>query len=140
MPKSSSATLTPMRLIASTWRAPCSLSLIIALSVSSSSSWPGSMPVRSSTSRTRSGRRPPASWCAETFTATRTAGRPVSCQWRTWRQAVSSAQSPIATISSLSSATGMNSAGDTQPSAGLFQRSSASTVRTRPSRTHTIGW
>ena len=49
-------------------------------------------------------------------------------------QAVSSTQASIAGIRPISSATGMNSAGDSRPRAGWFQRSRASTPTTLPAR------
>lgn len=56
------------------------------------------------------------------------------------RQAVSSTHWPIATIRPVSSATGMNSAGDSGPSSGLVQRNSASAPTVRPLRASTTGW
>ena len=53
---------------------------------------------------------------------------------------VSSTHWPIDTIRLLSSATGMNSIGDTSPSSGDCQRSSASMPLTRPSARSTWGW
>ena len=47
-------------------------------------------------------------------------------QFAASRQASRSTHSPIGTISPISSASGMNSAGDTRPRSGWFQRSSAS--------------
>ena len=51
-----------------------------------------------------------------------------------------STQAPIGTIGPASSATGMNSAGGTSPSAGLFQRSSASTAASLPVSSSNTGW
>jgi hypothetical protein len=48
--------------------------------------------------------------------------------------------SPIGTMSPVSSATGMNWTGDTWPSSGLCQRSSASTPTSRPLPALTCGW
>ena len=49
-------------------------------------------------------------------------------------------RSPMARIAPLSSATGMNSPGETSPRSGWFQRTSASTPMTAPPSSVTIGW
>ena len=57
---------------------------------------------------------------------------PCARQSASWVSAVSSAQSPSASISPQSSPTGMNSPGGTQPQSAWRQRISASTPATRP--------
>ena len=57
-----------------------------------------------------------------------------------WRQAVCSTQRPSGTITPLSSATGMNSAGLTGPSSGQVQRVSTSRPVMRPLVTSICGW
>ena len=54
--------------------------------------------------------------------------------------AVCNTQSPSSLIKPVSSASGMNSAGETMPRSGWRQRSSASTPTTRPVRNDTCGW
>ena len=54
--------------------------------------------------------------------------------------AVRSTHSPIAPISPVSSAIGMNCAGATMPYSGWFQRSRASTPASRPVLAEIIGW
>ena len=56
------------------------------------------------------------------------------------RQASSSTNSPIGTISPVSSASGMNSPGATTPRSGCRQRTSASAATTSPSARRAIGW
>ena len=55
-------------------------------------------------------------------------------------QAFSMTVAPTGTISPDSSRSGMNSAGDTRPRSGCFQRSSASTPTTRRVAADTRGW
>jgi hypothetical protein len=58
-----------------------------------------------------------------------------------WRQALASTHSPIGTIRPVSSAMGMNSAGDTGPSSACFQRSRASKPQMAPLRSRSsCGW
>ncbi len=61
-------------------------------------------------------------------------------QPRATRQASSSTHSEIAVIRSVRSATGMNAAGASIPSSGWFQRMSASTPTMRMSSRRRIGW
>jgi hypothetical protein len=63
---------------------------------------------------------------ADRLTATGIADSPSSCHSRLCRQASFRTQSPITTISPVSSATGMNRAGGTIPSCGCRQRIKAS--------------
>ena len=56
------------------------------------------------------------------------------------RQASRRTKSPISTISPISSATGMNSAGETMPRTGCGQRNSASQVEIRLVRRLKSGW
>ena len=57
-----------------------------------------------------------------------------------WRQACSSTQRPIGSISPFSSATGMKSTGEIRPRSGCSQRTSASTETIARSRSDTSGW
>ena len=70
----------------------------------------------------------------------RSGARPRSEIRRIVSQLSRSTQAPIGTIDPVSSATGMNSAGDTGPSVGLFQRSSASTAAISPVSSSNTGW
>ncbi len=56
------------------------------------------------------------------------------------RQAVASTQRPSCTIDPSSSASPMNRFGVSMPNCGWFQRTRASTPRSRPSSMHTSGW
>jgi hypothetical protein len=61
-------------------------------------------------------------------------GVPRSCHSAAWRTACDSTQSPMATMKPVSSATGMNCAGETSPSSGSRQRISASAPTTCAAR------
>jgi hypothetical protein len=61
-------------------------------------------------------------------------------QWRASRQAWAITQSPSASISPISSATGMNTDGGTLPISGCCQRISASTPTTAPFEAEYVGW
>ena len=72
---------------------------------------------------------------ADTLTATRT----VSGQRLASAHAVRNTHSPMGPINRASSATGTKRAGDTLPSSGLFQRSSASNPSMTPLSALTTG-
>src|SRR5438034_1830669 len=109
------------------------------LSVSSSSQHCGLSPV--SFNRSESDLERSLCWnCrAETFTATDTEGSPAASQARIWPQASLNAHSPIGMISPVSSARGMNLAGDTEPKVEEFHRSKASAPARRPDWVSTLG-
>ena len=67
----------------------------IALSVSSSSSWPGESPASSRMRATDLGQEGCRSWCVETLTAIRIASKPSPCQLRTCAHALRSTHSPM---------------------------------------------
>ena len=95
------------------------------LSVSSSSSRPGARPVSPSTRSIMPIRSFCRNWRAERFTAIRSPGCR-ACQACACAQASSSTHSPSGMMSPVSSAIGMNSAGDSTRRSGCGQRSSAS--------------
>jgi hypothetical protein len=115
-------------------------SVIAALSVISRPSSRGCSRLALSacaTSPTRSG------WwnCrAERFTATGGTARPWSSQARCCRHTARSVHSPSGSISAVSSASGMNCAGDTRPCCGWHQRTSAFAPITSPLCRLTCGW
>ncbi len=115
-------------------------SFMSTLSVISISSAAGSSPVSSRIRATSAGKPDWANCCTDTFTATRGTGTPSSRQVLAWAQAVRSTHSPMGTIRLVSSATGMNSAGDTDPNSALVQRSRASTPEMAPLVTSIWGW
>ena len=78
-----------------------------------------------------------ASWRAERFTLT---GGPPAWGVSACVQASISAQRPSGTIRPVSSATGMNSAGETAPRTGCRQRISASSASVSPVAMSTTGW
>jgi len=69
-----------------------------------------------------------------------TATRALPGQPAAARHASRSTHSPMGTISPVSSATGMNSVGVTEPRAAESQRSSASSPETRLALRSTSGW
>ncbi|MOA37470.1 hypothetical protein D3C78_1590630 [compost metagenome] len=101
------------------------MSSISTVSVSSSVSSLASTPNSLSCSATSSGREG-VSWKPDRLTETGTLTWYCCCHAPIWAKAVESTQPPISRISPMSSARGMNSAGETCPSTGLYQRSSAS--------------
>ena len=113
-----------------------------AVSVTSTISWSGVIPVSASTSATTRAKPGSASCRAETFTLIRTgAAAPCSlCQPTKRAHAVRRIHSPSSTIRPLRSATGMKSTGLTNPRTGCCQRTSDSTYRVRPSGRLTMGW
>ena len=115
-------------------------SFMSTLSVISISSAAGSSPVSSRMRPTSAGNPDWANCCTDTFTATRGTTTPWSSQALVWAQAVRSTHSPMGTIRLVSSATGMNSAGDTDPNSLLVQRSRASAPAMAPLVTSTWGW
>ena len=75
-------------------------------------------------------------WAGDRLTATRTGFGHVAAS----QQACLSTHSPIGTIRPISSASGMNSAGETMPRLGEFQRSSASQPVISSVIASTCGW
>ena len=76
---------------------------------------------------------------ADRLTAILRCDQPVARHCTSWRQAVSSTHWPIGTISPVSSAMGMKSAGETSPRSGCCQRSKASTPAIWPVVTSRCG-
>ena len=115
---------------------------MIALSVSSRMRSHGRMPAAWTASRTSSTSPSDASWRAETFTDTRSGVPTAHAAWKTaaWRQASKSRSRPSGTMRPVSSASGMNSAGETGPRSGCVQRASDSYARISPLRRSTTGW
>ena len=99
------------------------------LSVTSSCSCSARMPVELRMAATVSIHPGCASWARDRFTASKRGAAPPSfaCQATKSSQALASTKSPSAPIRPHSSATGMNSTGETTPRAGCCQRTSAST-------------
>ncbi len=116
------------------------MSSIIALSVTSSDSRPGAMPWRAMAAATVCSSLVSANWRLATLTATGSGPLACGAQAAIWRQASSMAQAPTGTIRPLRSSSGMNSAGDTTPWPGRFQRSKASAPTMRPVPICTLGW
>ncbi len=63
-----------------------------------------------------------------------------ACHWTAWEHAWCNTHAPIGTMRPVSSANGMNAAGDSSPRSGCFHRRSASKPITRPVRRSMIGW
>ena len=112
----------------------------MALSVTSSRSRRGSMAWRRMMVSMRSMMSYWRSCTGERFTFTVRSAMPRACHSSICEQTRSSTQSPIGTISDVSSAMGMNVDGITVPRAGWAQRSSASTFTVEPSLMRTTGW
>ena len=70
----------------------------------------------------------------------RGASKPPEAQAWTWAHAVSSTHSPIGMIRPVSSARGMNWAGETMPSSGCCQRTRASKPTSSRLSMSTLGW
>ena len=104
---------------------------MIALSVSSSSSWPDATPVSARILARVVARSPRSSCTGETLTDITIPSRPAWCQARKVVQASLNTHSPISRIRPVSSASGMNWSGGIAPNSGLRQRSSASAPTTR---------
>ena len=117
-----------------------STSAMNALSVSSRISWVGSTPLRRSTLATLVTKPGVASCRNDTLTAMLNRAGYRLCQSRNWRHACSRTQRPSGSISPDSSASGMNSIGLTSPRCGCCQRSSASTLASRPVCSSITGW
>ena len=139
MPKSSIATLTPMR-------RSCSSAFTTLVQVARQHALgdleleqPAGSPDSASAARTVSTTAPWRNWRADRLTATWMRPSPAAAQPAASRQALRSAHSPIGTIRPLSSASGMNCAGDTRPRPGRSQRISASQPRTSPVARSTCG-
>ena len=111
-----------------------------ALSVSSSSSLAGAIPDATKASSTCCCTTPRWNCRADRFTAMISSGCPASCHCRSCSAAVLSTQPPRAATRPLSSASGMNTAGGTDPSSGSSQRHSASQPTIRPLASSTRGW
>jgi hypothetical protein len=97
------------------------------------------MPLASSASSTSHNRFGSANCRGDRLTAIVTGRRPRRCQTMFCAQASLSTQRPIGTIKPVSSASGMNCPGDTVPSSGWIQRSSASTPVIWPLAMSTLG-
>ncbi len=80
------------------------------------------------------------SWRGDTLTLICTAGRPQACHDFASAQACASAHLPMGSIRPVSSAIGMNRAGEIMPSAGWRQRISASTPTMRRVCRFIFGW
>ena len=105
-------------------------------SVISSSSRQPAIPASASAARTVSMRSAALNWWTERLTETRTsAGHSAAC-----RQAARSTYAPSGTMSPVSSASGMNSPGETTPRSGWRQRTSASKLRIVRLRASSSGW
>jgi len=74
------------------------------------------------------------------LTAIRCRLTPCACQLLACWQAVRKTHSPIGIIKPVSSASGMKSTGDTDPSSGLCQRNNASTPLICPLGKSSCGW
>ena len=127
MPKSSSAIRTPSS------RSRCNVASVLStlamkmLSVISSSSRCGANPEVVSACRITAGRLGVMNCLGDMFTATlRSSGQAAA-----WRQDSRITHSPMGTMSPVSSASGMNSAGLIMPSSGCGQRISASKAFSR---------
>ena len=105
-------------------------------SVISISSRLAGRPDSASASRTTATTLPRRNWIGDRLTATRTSSGQRAHSMQAWR----STQSPISTIRPISSATGMNSAGEIMPRSGCGQRSSASQVEMRLVCMLNSGW
>jgi hypothetical protein len=113
---------------------------MMALSVSSSSRYFGSRPVSVSTCITSFVILRCWNTRADRFTDTRVGGKPSSCQALFWRHASRNTHSDSGPIKPLSSASGMNADGSTNPTSGSRQRTSASMPTICPLRISTCGW
>ena len=140
VPKSSIEMRTPMVCICCSTCLARSGSAISTLSVSSTSNCVAAMPYKVSASARSSISVSLANCRADRFTATAGTAKPALRQSRIWRQAAWMTQRPIGTISPRSSASAMNSPGNTRPRFGWAQRSSASTLRMRPLAISILGW
>ncbi|MCY1556015.1 hypothetical protein D9M68_927220 [compost metagenome] len=89
---------------------------------------------------TSSSSPPTKNWMPDTLTDRCTAPMRVLPHSAILRQASFSTQVPTRTIKPVSSRMGMNSAGDTMPWPGRFQRISASAPLTRPLLMSILGW
>ena len=133
MPKSSSEKPTPYDRSAVMVAMVVSMSSTSRLSVSSSLSWAEGAPVMASTRATSSTKLAWRNWRELTLTAMVRCDRAGSlCQLASSLHAVCSTQRPSGRIRPVSSASGMNCAGDTMPRCGWAQRTSASTPTQRP--------
>ena len=119
MPKSSTATCTPLSLRAWRMDAVDSARFIRTLSVSSSSRDRGSRPVSARMANRFSRKFSSRNSIAETLTAMVVAGRPASIQARACAHASRRTQAPIGRMRPQSSATGINWAGGIGPRVGM---------------------
>jgi len=91
------------------------------------------MPARMTTSRTLATKPAWWNWRALTFTEMQSGRvRSSDCHTASWAQAVRKTHSPSGMMWPVSSASGMNSAGETIPASSSGQRTSASAPTTRP--------
>ena len=140
VPKSSSDRLSPRALSWPTISVTRATFRITVLSVSSSSSRCGSIPLAPSSRSIRPGSAGLWKWLAARLTATLTSGTPARCQVSSWAITSASTHSPMATMRPVSSAMGMNTPGGTRPMPGRFQRTSASRPTISPETRLTCGW
>nr|WP_254185396.1 hypothetical protein [Nocardioides panacis] len=141
MPKSSSAIRTPSALRWCSTSSARSLSSMRIVSVTSSTRLRGAIPVAARTEVTSATKSGCMSCRADTFTARSNGESGWSIRQRTASvQACVSTQVPSRFIRPLCSATATIDGGEIGPRSGWFQRSSASTPQTSPSRQRTSGW
>jgi hypothetical protein len=103
-------------------------------------SWAAGNPLSASAATTSRVTSTSISCRGERFTAIRSGASTSADQAAAWCSACRSTQRPISMMAPLSSASGMNSAGDTVPSCGWCQRTNASKPVVRPSASSTVGW
>lgn len=115
------------------------MSSIATDSVISHSSSEAGTACRVSARSTRSTKSTSRSCITDRFTATGI-DSPCVRHWAICRQASSRIQSPRRTIMPKRSASPMNCIGPIRPSSGWFQRTSASTPLSEPSRPSIFGW
>ncbi len=109
-------------------------------SVSSSSSHCGASPACASKLLMVAGKSAWRNCTADKLTAMVMGVNPLASHCANWVVAVRNTHSPIVNIRPLRSAIGMNSAGDTAPSSGWVQRSSASAPTRAPLINENWGW
>ena len=140
MPKSSMQSCTPRPLIWRRMYAVASGEATIALSVTSRRIRRGATACRRRIVSMRSMMSYWRSCTGERFTFTVSSPVPRACHSSICEQTRSSTQSPIGTMSPVSSAMGMKLDGMTQPRSGCAHRSRASTLVVVPSLMRTTGW
>ena len=139
VPKSSTASRTPIaRRLSSTSIARCG-SVMTPLSVTSRVSRAGSTDHRSRAPATVRGSDASPRSRTEMFTAT-SRSMPSADHWHTWSSAASSTYEVMRPTIPVFSARETNSSGSTSPRVGCDQRTSASTPVTRSVLRSTFGW